>query len=117
MKNNTKMSILGAVTGFANGLFGSGGGIVAVPMLKKAGLETKRAHACSLAVTLPLSAVSAIFYSFNHTFDFKGTLPLIPFGLAGALIGTFCMKKIPTVWLSRIFGVILIIAGGRNLFT
>lgn len=117
MKEKHKMLLLGAAAGLANGLFGSGGGIIAVPMLRSADLETKKAHACSLALTLPLSAVSAIFYSMEHEFDLTGALPLIPFGLAGALLGTFCMKKIPTVWLSRIFGAILIIAGGRNLLT
>lgn len=115
MKEKSKMLLLGAAAGLANGFFGSGGGIVAVPMLRSAGLETKKAHACSLALTLPLSAVSAVFYSLNHDFDFSDALSLIPLGLAGALLGTFCMKKIPTVWLSRIFGIILIIAGGRNL--
>ena len=54
--------ILGIITGLANGLFGSGGGIIAVPMLKKSGLSTKEAHATSIALTLPLSIVSSIFY-------------------------------------------------------
>ena len=37
MKKKGKVfySFLGALTGFANGLFGSGGGIIAVPMLEK----------------------------------------------------------------------------------
>ncbi len=118
MKKSIKMSLIGAVTGFANGLFGSGGGIVAVPMLKKTGLETKKAHSSSLAVTLPLSFVSAMFYFINNDskLDIIYSLKLIPFGLAGALIGTHFMEKIPAKVLSRIFGVLLIIAGGRNLF-
>ena len=55
--------ILGAVTGIINGIFGSGGGIIAVPMLDKAGFEPKSSHASSIAITLPLSIVSAIFYA------------------------------------------------------
>lgn len=115
MKDKLKMQLLGAVTGFTNGIFGSGGGMIAVPMLKRTGFETKKAHACSLAVTLPLSAVSAVFYSFRADFDIMQALKLIPFGLAGALAGTRIIKKIPAVWLSRIFGIILIISGGRLL--
>lgn len=109
------MPLIGAAAGLLNGFFGSGGGIAAVPMLKSADIEPKRAHASSLAVTLPLSAVSALFYLKNNAPDFKGTLPLIIFGLAGALIGALWLKKIPTLWLSRIFGAILIIAGVRGL--
>lgn len=110
------MLLTGAVTGFANGLFGSGGGIIAVPMLKKSGFETKKAHACSLAVTLPLSAVSAIFYAADNTIEWKYAISLVPFGIAGALFGVYTMKKIPSVWLSRIFGLLLIAAGARSFF-
>lgn len=106
---------LGAVTGIANGLFGSGGGIVAVPMLQKYGVSTKKSHSESLAVTLPLSVVSAVFYSVKGSFRWQDVLPLIPFGLAGAVIGCYLMKKISNKLLRRIFGIILIIAGGRML--
>lgn len=115
MKGKLSMALAGVLTGIANGFFGSGGGVIAVPMLKGQGLEVKKAHACSLAVTLPLSAVSVFFYSREHSIDMGSALPLIPFGLAGAVLGTYLMKKIPTRWLSRIFGVLLIAAGIRGL--
>ncbi|MBP1560888.1 MAG: sulfite exporter TauE/SafE family protein [Oscillospiraceae bacterium] len=107
--------MLGAVTGFCNGLFGSGGGIAAVPMLQKGGVAVKSSHATSLALTLPLSVVSAFFYATESSFRWGDALPLIPFGLAGAVIGSLLIKKIPTLALKRIFGVILIISGGRML--
>ncbi len=69
----------------------------------------------SLALTLPLSVVSAFFYAYKSSFRWGDALPLIPFGLAGAVIGGLLMKKIPNTLLKRIFGVILIISGGRLL--
>lgn len=118
MKKKGKVfySFWGALTGFANGLFGSGGGIIAVPMLEKTDIEQKKSHATSLALTLPLSVVSVIFYAFKDSFDFKDALPLIPFGLVGALIGSMFLKKIPAKPLKIIFGIFLIIAGGRMIF-
>lgn len=108
--------ILGIITGLANGLFGSGGGIIAVPMLKKSGLKTKEAHATSIAITLPLSIVSSIFY-FNVIKDiFSDTLIIIIIGLAGSLLGGFFMKKIPSKYLKKAFGIILIISGIRLFF-
>lgn len=114
-KGKIYFSVLGAVTGLCNGLFGSGGGIVAVPMLQKGDVPTKKSHATSLALTLPLSAVSAFFYAFGNDFRWSDALPLIPFGLAGALLGSVLMKKIPNTLLKRVFGVLLIISGGRML--
>ena len=85
--------ILGLVGGVTNGLFGSGGGVILVPMLEKSGIEPKKSHASSLAITLPLSIVSAIFYSIRENFEFSNALPLIPFGLVGAFIGGLLLKK------------------------
>lgn len=117
MKKKYKFPLLGAAAGIANGIFGSGGGIIAVPLLKNAGLETKKAHACSLALTLPFSVISSFFYALDHSIDLKSAFVLIPFGLAGAAAGALCMKRLPTKWLSRIFGIILIIAGVNNLLS
>ncbi len=114
-KDRKYFGILGVITGLANGFFGSGGGIIAVPMLEKADIEAKKSHATSLALTLPLSIVSMIFYAIDGVFDFKDALPLIPFGLAGAIVGSICLKKVSNKWLKRIFGVFLIIAGGRMI--
>ncbi|MGN0613486.1 MAG: TSUP family transporter [Porcipelethomonas sp.] len=108
--------ILGAVTGLANGLFGSGGGIIAVPMLKKSGLSVKEAHATSIALTLPLSVISSIFYYDVIKDIFSDTLLIILFGLGGALIGGILMKKIKPKYLKKAFGVLLIISGVRLFF-
>ena len=52
----------------------------------------------------------------NGSFQWQSAVELIPFGLAGAVLGTFLMKKIPVRLLSGIFGLLLVIAGVRNLF-
>jgi uncharacterized membrane protein YfcA len=116
-KGKLYYALCGAVIGAVNGLFGSGGGVAAVPALKKAGLTVKESHASSLAVTLPLSAVSAAVYSFGQDFKWGDALPLIPFGLAGAVVGGLVLKKISNVWLKRIFGGLLIVAGARMLIS
>lgn len=108
--------ILGIVTGLANGLFGSGGGIIAVPMLQKSGLEIKNSHATSLALTLPLSIVSGFFYYEAIKGVFSHTLILILFGLAGSIVGGILMKKIKPEYLKRAFGLLLIISGVRMFF-
>lgn len=108
--------ILGIITGLANGLFGSGGGMIAVPMLKKSGLDIKESHATSIALTLPLSIVSGFFYYDVIKDVFSDTLILILFGLAGSIVGGILMKKIKAEFLKKIFGVLLIISGVRLFF-
>ena len=117
MKKKGKLfyALLGVLTGFANGLFGSGGGMIAVPMLEKTNIGQKRSHATSLALTLPLSVVSAVFYAYEGSFDLKDALPLIPFGLIGAIIGSLLLKRIPAKPLKILFGIFLIVAGGRMI--
>lgn len=111
--SKTKLVMTGSAVGFLNGLFGSGGGIVAVPLLRSGGIDQKSAQACSLAVTLPLSALSAIMYLGTRELPWQDALRLIPAGIPGALVGGFLLKKIPNKPLKRLFGIMMIIAGGR----
>jgi uncharacterized membrane protein YfcA len=107
----------GFLIGAINGVFGSGGGVAAVPALEHAKIPVKKAHASSLAVTLPLSIVSAAVYSGSGDFPVGDALVLIPFGLAGAIIGSLVLKKIKNVWLKRIFGALLIGSGAYMLLS
>ena len=99
--------------GIANGLFGSGGGIVAVPMLEHDGTEVKKAHATSIAITLPLSLISSFVYFSKGSIDVVYALKFIPFGIAGVFIGSKLLLKLSNITLKRIFGAIMIIFGIR----
>lgn len=57
------LALLGAAVGTVNVLIGAGGGILAVPILKKSGLDQKEAQANAVAVILPLTAISLIIYA------------------------------------------------------
>lgn len=103
----------GAATGFLNGLLGAGGGMAAVPILKAAGVKGNKAHACSVAVIVPLSAFSAALYLLNGSVKISDALPFIPWGLIGSALGALLLKKIPSKWLQRIFGVFVLWAGVR----
>lgn len=113
--NKKNSAVTGAVSGMLNGFFGSGGGIAAVPLLKKYGENTKNAHAESLAVMLPLSVASAAVYFFGGGSFGGDRLWIIPAGLIGAVCGGFCMKKISAKCLEKIFAVLLAAAGIRIL--
>jgi len=115
-KKQNLLSLLGGIfVGVMNGMLGAGGGMLAVPMLKKFGLEQTNAHATAVAVIFPLSALSALAYLWLGHFELAGGLAYLLPGAAGALAGALLLAKIPGRWLRKIFACFMIWAGIRML--
>ena len=68
----------GLAIGIINGLLGAGGGMIAVPLLQKLGLDRKQAHANAVAVILPITVLSAVLYLVNGYVSVKDSLIFIP---------------------------------------
>lgn len=106
---------LGLAVGFLNGLFGSGGGMVAVPMLRGLGVESDACHATSIAIILPLSVASGCLYLRAGSFSPGDALPYLPGGVLGALFGAWLLPRLGTTVLRRVFGVVVLAAAARLL--
>ncbi len=120
VKNGKKRiwsAVIGVFAGVLNGLFGAGGGVVLVPCLKLLGIETKKSHATSVAVIFVLSIVSCVMYLKSGNIDWALALKYIPVGLLGAVCGGMLLNKIKGVWLTRIFGILIIISGVRSIMS
>ena len=121
MKDKEKfyMALAGAGVGLINGFFGGGGGMVVLPVLTMLfKYEQKNAHATAIAVILPISIVSAIAYLLGgvekiFTLD---TLFVSVGVMAGGLLGALLLKKINNAWLSKIFAVVMLVAGVKLAF-
>ena len=117
MKKQGLLAATGGIgIGFINGLLGAGGGMLAVPLLKKCGLSTKQAHAGSIAIILPLSAVSAAIYLLNGRMTFVDGWTYMPAGAIGAVLGAWLLGKITAKWVTRIFALVMLAAGVKLLF-
>ena len=104
------------LTGVANGLFGGGGGMLAVPAYTlSCGEETKKAHATAVAAILPLSAISAAIYIANGNFEPSFGYYVGGAVIAGGVIGSFLLKKISSGFLEFVFYAIMLLAGIRML--
>lgn len=111
-----KCSIIGVVTGMANGLFGSGGGTIAVPaMVLLLGEEDHKAHATAISIILPLTVVSAFFYITNNYVDWALTLKVTLGGMVGGYIGAKLLSLCPAHILRKIFAVFMILAAIRMM--
>jgi uncharacterized membrane protein YfcA len=110
-------AVVGLATGLANGLFGSGGGTIAVPaMVHLLKAEEHKAHATAISVILPLTVVSSIFYIIKGFADWGITFRVTLGGLVGGYIGAKLLNKCPDRLLRRIFAVFMAAAGIKMIF-
>lgn len=116
-KKFVKMALIGAVVGLCSGLFGSGGGTVAVPAMERfLGMEEHKSHATAIAIILPLTVVSAVVYIIKGFFDFNLAWQVSLGGIVGGVAGATFLNKISSGMLRKIFGVFMIIAAVRMVF-
>ena len=112
MKQIYKYLIAGGLAGAVNGLFGAGGGLLLVPLLIGwAELEEKKAFATSVAIILPLSIASYVTFCLQGGNVWKDSLPYLLGGILGGLLSARFFKKIPAVWLHRLFGGLILYGG------
>ena len=112
---NILFFVTGLVSGFVNGILGTGGGTVVVPSIELLGVDTKKSHSTAIAVILPITAVSAFVYFKQGNMDLKSTAILSVCGCVGGVIGAKFLKKIPPAYLKIAFGISMI-AGGIKTF-
>ena len=114
--NKIKLALLGVLVGVVNILFGAGGGILAVPILKKCGCDQKGAQANAVAVIFPLTIFSFIIYAKQAYVNFFPRIWIVPFAAVGAVLGTMVFKKLPSDVFRKMFAEFMIWAGGRMLW-
>lgn len=115
MHRTSTFRLAGALAGTVNGLFGGGGGIPLVLLLRRGGLSQKQALANCVAAVLPLSAVSAGVYLFRAELSLFEALPYLVGGSLGGLLGGRLFRRLPGLWLRRSFALFLLYGGIRYL--
>jgi len=99
-----------------NGLFGSGGGTIAVPaMVHFLDFNEHDAHATALAVILPLTLISSIVYFKNDFFNWDTIWKVSLGGVVGGMLGAWLLPRVPSFWLRKIFGIFMIAAAIRMI--
>lgn len=110
-------TIIGLFSGFVNGLFGSGGGILLIPILNNIGkTEEHKSHATALAIIFFLTTTSSIFYVSSGIYDTNLTIKVAIGSIIGGYIGAKLLSKVTGKFLRITFGLIMIIAALRMVF-
>ncbi len=107
------LTILGGIlVGSLNGLFGGGGGMVAVPVLSKImKLDTKRSHATAILVILPVCIISAVIYFLKNNIEWQKLIPIGSGVFVGGIIGAILLNKLNSKLIRIVFDILMIIAG------
>lgn len=76
-------------------------------------METRKAFATSVAVIFPLCLLSAGIYLWRGSLDWTAALPYLVGGAVGGWLGGKIFKDVKLPWLTRGFGLLLILGGVR----
>ena len=110
-------ALAGLLAGIVNGIFGGAGGMVLIPALGLwTDVEPESLFPLSVSVMLPVCLLSLLLSARNAPLPWLEAMPYLLGSVAGGvLVGQFG-KRIPTLWLHRIFGIMLLWGGIRYLW-
>ena len=110
------ITLAGFGAGAINGLFGAGGGMVLVPLLAwLTDISDDEIFPASVSTILPICVVSLLVTFQSGTLSWQTIFPYLLGSTAGGIIAGITGRRIPTIWLHRILGALIIWGGIRYL--
>lgn len=108
--------IAGISAGAVNGLVGAGGGMILIPLLTiLTDIPDEEIFPTSVSIILPICLISLAFVWHSTAPDWNYSLPYLIGSLLGGIAAGICGKNIPTLWLHRALGVLMIWGGIRYI--
>ena len=119
--------VVGSVIGLKSGLFGVGGGALAIPYFNWLGLPPREVAGTTALLTWPVAVVGAVAYGLSalpvdHDLTgvvgsvyWLGVLVMIPATVLMAPLGAMLCRIAPQNRLRQVFGVFLLVVGLRIL--
>ena len=115
-RNKRGIICAGLAAGIVNGLFGAGGGMVLVPLLThRTDLKEEDIFPASVSIILPICLISLIFTAAGTALPWDAAAPYLAGSGIGGILAGYLGKYIPTLWLHRILGVLILWGGVRYL--
>lgn len=110
-----------SATAFFAGVFSSmgmgGGGIMIIYFGLFTSIPQVTAQGINVLFFIPIAALSVIIYHIKGLIDWKIALPFAALGIISSFAGSYLASVIDGKLLSKIFGVLLLIMGVRQLFS
>lgn len=113
-RKQAALILAGLCAGTVNGLLGAGGGMLLVPLLTGfAPLPQQAVFPASVAIIAPICVISLLF---SQPVELMQVLPYLAGSALGGLACGLWGKRIPTLWLHRGLGVLILWGGWRYLW-
>ena len=111
-----RLALAGAGAGAVAGLFGAGGGMVLVPLLGLlVRMDDQDVFPASVSIILPICLTSILVTSMSTGIAWRDALPYFPGSALGGYLAGRWGRRIPTVWLHRGLGALIVWGGIRYL--
>lgn len=99
------------------GSMGLGGGGILMLYLGAVGTAQRLSQGINLVFILPVGLVGLLFHRKNNLVDTTLLLPILAGGAVGAAIGFAIAANLPEELLRRLFGLLLLALGTREIVT
>ena len=110
-----RSALAGTAAGIINGLFGAGGGMLLVPLLRSTGdFQEDEVFSASVMIMLPMCVISLALGT-TGPLPWRDALPYLLGAIPGGLAAAKLAKRIPTLWLHRALGILILYGGVRYL--
>lgn len=108
--------LAGFAAGAVNGVFGGAGGMVLIPLLQLwTDIEEEALFPMSVGVTGPVCLLSLWLASRSGPLPWADAMPYLVGSVGGGVLAGIFGRRIPTVWLHRVFGAMILWGGVRYL--
>ena len=109
-------ALAGIAAGAVTGLFGAGGGMVLVPLLCwLTDIDEDAIFPASVSIILPICLVCLVFRGAEGGLPWREAVPYLLGSGAGGILAGILGRRIPTVWLHRLLGAMILWGGIRYL--
>lgn len=112
-----KEIIIGFVAGIVTATGMGGGTILILALGIFLNINQHIAQATNLVFFIPTSIVAIIYNIIKKNIDFKLTIPIISYGIIGAIIGAKLSMNINANSLRKYFGFFLLIIAGNEIYS